>query len=316
MMYPLFIKHFKELSGLDKELYLAIGMFDGVHLGHKTVIESAVLSAQRSGGISGVLTFDPHPSRLFSPANPTRLIMPIKSKQMLLISLGVDVVICKQFDHAFSSIFAEDFLPELKSALPTLKSIYVGENFRFGKMRAGSVATLIRSGDQLGISVFSAERIKRNGQPISSTRIRKELEAGRIERVNDLLGYNYRSEGKVVRGEKLGRKIGFPTLNVPWSPECQPRYGVYHVRFRSSTETFFRPGVANYGIRPTVDQTHGDPLLEIHALNDTKVNYGDSIETEWLHFIRPEQKFDSIELLKGQIAKDCEIARTLSNQND
>ena len=311
MTYPSSVKRFEELNGLDKELHLAIGMFDGVHLGHKTVIESAVLSAQKLGGVSGVLTFDPHPSRLFSPKNPTRLIMPIESKQLLLTSLGVDIVICKQFDHSFASISAEDFLSELQSALPTLKSIYVGENFRFGKMRMGSVTTLIQSGNQQGINIFSAERIKHNGEPISSTRIRKELETGIIERTNDLLGYNYHSHGRVVEGNKLGRTIGFPTLNILWSPECRPRYGVYHVRFKSSKAATFGPGIANYGVRPTVDSKSHDPLLEIHALMDTEVSYGDSIEVEWLNFIRPEQKFESIELLKKQIAKDCEIARNL-----
>ena len=315
MMYPLYVEHFEELDALTQELHLAIGMFDGVHLGHQAVIGSAVLSAQRAGGVSGVLTFDPHPSRLFTPEKPTRLILPIKSKQKLLTSLGVDIVICKRFDHAFSSISAEDFLSELKTALPTLKSIYVGENFRFGKMRAGSVATLIQSGNQLGINIFSKEQIKHKGAPISSTRIRRELEAGKIENVNDLLGYNYCSSGTVIHGEKLGHKIGFPTLNMPWSPECHPRYGVYYVQFRTSAEERFNPGIANYGIRPTVNQTSRDPLLEIHALLDTNADYGDSIEVEWLRFIRPEQKFDSIELLKEQITKDYELARTLLSQN-
>jgi riboflavin kinase/FMN adenylyltransferase len=315
MKFPLHVECFEELAGLTSELHLAIGMFDGVHLGHTAVIESAVFSARRSGGVSGVLTFDPHPSRLFRPEAPTRMIMAIESKLTILNAHGVDIVICKQFDHAFASISAEDFLAELQGVLPTLKSIYVGENFHFGKMRAGSVATLIEFGNRLGIDIFSVERIKRNGEPISSTRIRKELEAGRIEIVNDLLGYNYRSDGKVVGGKKLGRKIGFPTLNVCWSPECRPKYGVYHVRFRSSKEELWLPGVANYGIRPTVEQTSRVPLLEVHALTGTKVDQGDPIEVEWLHFIRPEQKFESIELLKEQIAKDCELARKLANHH-
>lgn len=315
MKFPLHVESFEELTDLTSELHLAIGMFDGVHLGHKAVIESAVSSAQRSkNAVSGVLTFDPHPSRLFRPEAPTLLIMPTALKLTLLDELGVDVVICKPFDRAFASISAEDFLADLRKALPTLKSIYVGENFRFGKMRAGSVTTLIDSGNQLGISVFSAERIKHNGEPISSTRIRKELESGKIEKVNDLLGYSYRSIGKIVGGKKLGRKIGFPTLNIPWSPECRPMYGVYYVRFRSLKETLWVSGVANYGIRPTLEQSAPEPLLEIHALTGTALNQGDSIEVEWLRFIRLEQKFESVELLKEQIAKDCERARTLSDR--
>ena len=315
MKFPLHVNQFEELAGLTSELHLAIGMFDGVHLGHKAVIESAVFSAQRSGGVSGVLTFDPHPSRLFRPDAPTLLMMPIESKWTLLKALGVDILICKQFDRAFAAIAAEDFLARLKDVLPSLKSIYVGENFRFGKMRAGSVATLIESGNRLGISVFSVERIKHNGEPISSTRIRAELEAGKIDSVNDLLGYNYRTFGKVVHGKKLGRQIGFPTLNVPWSPESRPKYGVYHVRFRSSEKDVWQQGVANYGVRPTVTVEDQEPLLEVHALAETVLKEGDSIEVEWLHFIRPEQTFESVDLLKEQIARDCERARALANRD-
>ena len=259
-----------------------------------------------------MLTFHPHPSRLFRPENPTRLIMPIESKRKLLTALGVDIAICKQFDHTFAAIAAEDFLAQLQSMLPSLKSVYVGENFRFGKQRAGSVATLIESGNQLGISIFSVERIKHNGEPTSSTRIRRELEAGAIELVNDLLGYNYRAEGSVTGGKQLGREIGFPTLNLPWSPECRPRFGVYQVRFRPAGKSSWEPGVANYGIRPTVSPADSNPLLEVHALEGTKLGPGDVIEVEWLHFIRAEQKFESIELLKEQIARDCEVARKLS----
>lgn len=316
MKFPFHTERFEELKGLSEDLHLAIGMFDGVHLGHKSVIESAIFSARRSReGVSGVLTFDPHPSRLFRPESPTRLIMPINLKLKMLDTLGVDIVICKQFDHAFASIAAEDFLADLKKALPTLKSIYVGENFRFGKMRAGSVATLVESGNRLGIDTFSAERIKHNGEPISSTRIRNELESGRIETANDLLGYNYYANGKIIGGKKLGRTIGFPTLNVPWVPECRPKFGVYHIRFRSLSGSAWTPGVANYGVRPTVESISQEPLLEIHALTGTEVSQNDLIEAEWLHFIRPEQKFESVEQLKEQIAKDCERARTLSNNH-
>ncbi len=315
MKFPLHVERFEELTGLTSELHLAIGMFDGVHLGHKAVIDSAVSSAQRAEGVSGVLTFDPHPSHLFRSKEPTRLIMPVESKRKLLTSLGVDIVICKQFDRSFASIAAEDFLAELQSMLPSLKSVYVGENFRFGKGRAGSVATLIESGHQLGVSIFSIERVKLNGEPTSSTRIREELAAGKIELVNDLLGYNYRVEGRVTGGKKLGRTIGFPTLNLPWSPECRPKFGVYQVRFRSVGKDSWKPGVANYGIRPTVNQANENPLLEVHALDGTELAQGDLIEVEWVSFIRPEQTFESVELLKEQITKDCQIARKLSGQH-
>jgi riboflavin kinase/FMN adenylyltransferase len=313
MHLPAHVERFEELAGLVGELHLAIGVFDGVHLGHKAVIESAVFSAQRSGGVGGVLTFDPHPSRLFRPENPTLLMMPIKEKTSMLHAVGVDIVIRKHFDRVFASIPADQFLAELKAALPSLKSIYIGENFRFGRLRAGTVATLIESGNALGIGVFSVDRIKHNGEPISSTRIRKELEAGHIETVNDLFGYNYFSNGTVLGGAKLGQQIGFPTLNLPWEPECLPRFGVYQVRFRSAADQPWEPAVANYGMKPTVAEANQTPALEVHALSGTPLDQGDFLEVEWLRFIRPEQKFSSLDALKAQISKDCEIARTWSD---
>lgn len=309
MNVPPAVDHFEALADLKSQLHLAIGVFDGIHLGHKAVIESAVFSARRSGGISGVLTFHPHPSQLFRPEAPTRLIMPIATKTAMLHKIGVDCVIQKRFDRAFAEIPADGFLAHLKRAIPALKSIYVGENFRFGRKRAGDVALLVETGRTLGIAVFSAQRIKHNGEPISSTRIRGEIEAGNIDCVNDLLGYNYTARGAVVGGAKLGRTIGFPTLNLPWEPECRPRFGVYLVRVRRENADAWQSAVANYGVKPTVVPDH-PPVLEIHALDGTDLDRGDTIEVEWLHFIRPEQKFNSIDALKVQITKDCITART------
>jgi riboflavin kinase/FMN adenylyltransferase len=311
MNFPASVESFEALSELKGELHLAIGVFDGVHLGHKAVIESAVFSARRSGGIAGVLTFDPHPSRLFRPEDPTRLIMPIATKTAMLHEVGVDCVIRKHFDRAFASIPADDFLAHLKQALPALKSIYVGENFRFGQKRAGDVDTLIASGRQLGLGVFSAERIKHNGEPISSTRIRKELEAGEISVVNDLLGYNYTAMGKVVGGSKLGRKLGFPTLNLPWQPECLPCFGVDYVHISKCGSKVWQAGVAHYGVKPTVAEVDQAPTLEVHGLETTALTAGDAIEVEWLRFIRPEQKFGSVDELKAQIARDRDMAEAL-----
>lgn len=310
MNFPFAVDNFEALASLQRPLHLAIGVFDGVHLGHKAVIEPAISSARRSGAVSGVLTFDPHPSQLFRPEDPTRLIMPITTKTAMLNKIGVDCVIQKRFDRAFASIPAEAFLAHLKKSLPPLRSIYVGENFRFGKKRAGDVDTLVRSAEALDLSVFSAQRIKRNGEPISSTRIRKELRAGKIESVNDLLGYNYTSAGEIVPGARLGRTIGFPTLNLPWQPECRPRFGVYCVRFREQGTKDWQSGVANYGVKPTVAADEQSPALEIHALDGTELDCGDQVEAEWLHFIRPEQKFASVDALKAQIAEDCATAQT------
>ncbi|ADE54810.1 riboflavin biosynthesis protein RibF [Coraliomargarita akajimensis] len=313
MELPLTVSSFSELSGLSGPLHLAIGMFDGVHLGHKAVIESAVFSAQRANGVSAVLTFDPHPSVLFRPQDPTRLIMPIEEKCQMLHRVGVDVVIRKEFSFDYAAIPADDFLARLKEALPALAAVYVGENFRFGAKRSGDVATLIETGRLIGLDVYSAPRIKYNGEPISSTRIRGDLESGRIESVNELLGYNYFADGEVVRGAQLGRTIGFPTLNLPWEPACRPAFGVYFVRLKlKQAGSPWAYGVANYGVKPTVAESEL-PALEIHMLEDTALDAGATVEVEWLKFIRPEQKFDSLDALKEQIGRDTETARKLAS---
>jgi riboflavin kinase/FMN adenylyltransferase len=286
--------------------HLAIGMFDGVHLGHKSVIESAIHSARRSGGLAGVLTFWPHPSALFHPGNPTRLLMPPEMKRSVLARLGMDFLIEQNFSREFAQIDARDFVALLKRSLPQLSAVYVGENWRFGRGRTGDVAVLIVEAGRNGVEVFSAPRLNHNGAPISSSRIRELLAAGAIAEANALLGYSYFAEGVVERGRRLGRTIGFPTLNIAWEPESKPRYGVYAVEVPSGQG---RPlqGVANYGLRPTVEQT-ARPLLEVHLLENTSLTYGDRLTVNWLHFLRPEGKFDKVEALRAQIGLDRENA--------
>ncbi len=296
-------------------LHLALGMFDGVHLGHQAVIESAVHSAHRTGGLAGVLTFDPHPSSLFRPTKPTRLLQPRSVKERLLAEAGVELMIFQRFTEAFASVEAHAFPGMLKSYLPTLHSLHIGENFRFGRGRVGDVSALIETCQPLQIGVFSVERIKHNGEPISSTRIRASLAEGRIAEVNELLGYTYFSLGEVIPGRQLGHTIGFPTLNVRWAPESQPRFGVYAVRVKQDIEGApWQKAVANYGLRPTVEAAAAEPLLEIHVLSGTQLTTGDSLKVEWQRFIRPEQKFTSVESLRQQIARDADNARTFLSQ--
>jgi riboflavin kinase/FMN adenylyltransferase len=287
-------------------LHLAIGIFDGVHLGHQAVIGSALHSARREGGLAGVLTFDPHPSRLFRPDNPVRLLQPVGLKTWFLrAKLGVDFVVQEPFTREFAAVPAEDFLPRLRAALPQLHAVYVGENWRYGAGRRGDVASLVHAGHELGVLVFSAPRINLDGEPISSTRIRGHVAAGEIETVNSLLGYAYFSLGRVQPGRQLGRMIGFPTLNLAWEPECAPASGVYAVRVRGSGEApeSARPAVANYGVRPTVEQA-GRPLLEVHLLGDCPWGEGDELVVEWLRFLRPERKFADLDSLRSGIAAD------------
>lgn len=287
----------------SRPLHLAIGMFDGVHLGHRAVVEAAVQSARAAGGLAGVLTFWPHPSALFRPASPTRSMQDPASKAKLLRTLGVEAVIVQPFTPELAGVCGEDFLPWLKQRLPHLVAVYVGENFRFGQGRRGDVALLVQEGRKHGIHVFSAPRVNLDGEPISSTRIRAQLASGDIHAVNTLLGYNYFAEGTVRGGKRLGRTIGFPTLNVPWAPELAPRLGVYAVRVSGAKSSAALPAVANYGVRPTVENTT-EPRLEVHVLGPCPYTEGDAVRVEWLRFLRPEMKFGGLEELRAQIARD------------
>jgi riboflavin kinase/FMN adenylyltransferase len=294
-------------------LHLAIGMFDGVHLGHQAVIEAAVHSALRSGGLAGVLSFWPHPSALVHPERRTRLIMAPETKVAMLSRLGVDFIIQQPFGEDFAKIRAEEFLPWLNKGLPLLKAIYVGENWRFGAGRNGDVSQLIAFAGKLGLSVFSAPRVQYNGEAISSTRIRNLLATGDLVQANEMLGYSYFSDEESIPGRRLGRTIGFPTLNLPWEPELQPAYGVYAVRVSRFGGKEALPGVANYGLRPTVEEAKS-PLLEVHMLGACPFACGDKLHVEWLRFLRPERRFAGVEELKNQIAKDRDAALAFFSQ--
>jgi len=287
---------------LGQPVHLAIGIFDGVHLGHQTVIETAVHSARSTGGIAAVLTFRPHPSRLFRPDNPTRLLLDSWAQAELFGRLGVDAVITHPFSREFAAIPAEEFMPWLLARQPGLAGVYVGQNWRFGAGRKGDVALLVESGRKAGVSVFSASPVQLDGQPVTSTRIRALLGAGEIALANTLLGYAYFASGQIVAGRQLARQIGFPTLNLPWDPELRPRFGVYKVTVEGI------PGVANYGVRPTVERA-GLPVLETHLLGSCPWVTGDALIVEWRKFIRPERKFGSVQELTAQIAVDVAAAR-------
>ncbi|MGJ3243618.1 MAG: riboflavin biosynthesis protein RibF [Opitutales bacterium] len=310
------IEPLTDLRALERRgspVHLAIGMFDGVHLGHRAVVDAALSGARRDGGRAVVLTFNPHPSRLFKPDDPTLMIQPTAWKRRLLMDLGIDAVVEQVFDRTFAAIEAHAFLPLIFHWVPTLRAVYVGENFRFGKGRRGDIDQLVETGRKIGVHVVSAERIRLDGRPVSSTRIREALEAGRMDEVNSCLGYEYFIEDRVKAGRQLGRTIGFPTVNLSFQPELRPAYGVYAVRVCRLPERAGRgvPGIANFGIRPTVESA-GEPLLEVHLLDPafgSRLQAGDKLEVRWEHFVRPEKRFDDLEALKEQISRDVEQAR-------
>jgi len=303
------MRPFDGLAGVslpDQTAHLAIGMFDGVHLGHQTVISAAIQSARRSNGLAGVLTFNGHPSRLLRPDNPTRLILSRDAKRRVLARFDLDFLIEQEFSAEFAGVGARDFLPLLRRSLPRLSAIYVGENWRFARGRQGDVPLLIEEAGKVGVEVISAPRLNHDGIPISSSRIREFIEAGRIGEANALLGYSYFSEGAVQAGRRLGRQLGFPTLNLDWEPELRPHYGVYAVSVVDESGATSL-GVANYGLRPTVEQATR-PVLEVHVLGETKLGVGSRLTIHWLHYLRPEKKFSGVEELAVQIGQDRQNA--------
>ncbi len=307
---------FQDLDSVRVEsrpVHLAIGMFDGLHLGHQSVIEAAIHSARRSGGLAGVLTFWPHPSRLFRPESPTPQIMNPDDKVAMLLELGLDFAVVHPFSEHFAGMDADGFLPFVRSCLPDLHSVYVGENWRFGRGRSGDVRQLVERGRSEEITVFSAPRVNLNGEPISSTRIRRHLINGEMAEANELLGYSYFTRGEVHPGRQLGRKLGVPTLNLDWRSELRPAFGVYAVRVGLDESPERVEGIANFGLRPTVEAESEQPVLEVHLLGDCPWGVGDELRVEWWDFIRPEKKFDDLTSLRSQIQKDIGLLRAHSS---
>jgi riboflavin kinase/FMN adenylyltransferase len=300
----------EDAKSMRGPVHLAIGMFDGAHLGHQAVIGAAIESARRDGGMAGALTFYPHPSRLFAPDRATEMILTPEVKRWLLLDrLDVDFMVEEPFTAEFAAIPAGDFVSHLAARIPRLAGIYVGENWRFGRGREGDVALLKTLCEARGIRMFSAPRVSLGGSPISSTRIRELIATGGIEQANILLGYDYISLGTVIAGRRLGRTIGFPTLNMTWAPECRPALGVYNVRISSVTGNERLPAVANYGLRPTIGDLQ-QPLLEAHLLVSIGFGEGDLLRVEWCLFERAEARFGSIDALRAQIGADRASAAT------
>ena len=299
----------------SKPAWLAIGMFDGVHLGHRAVLNLAEEEARKENDLVAALTFPEHPAKFLRPGEEPPLLMNPQAKSEALLACGVDCVVMKSFDESLSTISSQDFPGYLKEKILNLRGICVGENFHFGKDRQGNANFLKENGSSIGLKVCIADGVLENDLPISSSRIRESLAKGEIESANQMLGFPYRVDGQVVPGNRLGRTIGFPTLNLPWVPEARPSYGVYLVEVSFPDKGKSVHGVANYGLRPTVEQEEvREPLFDVHLLGDGEYSVhqsGDSISLSLLKFIRPEKKFDSMDSLKVQIVRDKAEAEKL-----
>ena len=288
-------------------LHLAIGAFDGVHLGHRAVLHSAREAARADGGLVGVLTYDPHPSKVLRPESSVPLIFTRTQKDERLTEAGAQVIHHEKFDRDHAGIEAAAFPKWLKTTFPRLKSLHVGANFQYGRGRAGDGETLIAHGaaEHLGVKLVSAVRL--GDETVSSSRIRQYLVAGELALANAMLHRPYEAEGVIIGGRRLGRTIGFPTANIAWEPELKPAYGVYAVEVIFQGEAL--PAVANYGQRPTVESGPVAPLLEAHVLRGEAPTTGDAVRVRWVRRLRAEQKFADLAALRTQITQDSAQAK-------
>lgn len=293
------------LSTCTAPLHLALGVFDGVHVGHRAVIEAARQQVESHGGNCVVVTFDPHPIRVLAPERaPRQLLASLDHKARLLEKIHVDALLALPFTREFAQISATDFIESLVRH-QNVATIAVGEDWRFGKGREGDVFFLRRIGERLGFQVIALPPVMHQGERISSTRIRQSIRDGAMTNAAEMLGRPYGIEGLVVKGQQLGRTLGFPTANIALGEEQLPPDGVWAVRGHGDGHAW--QGVANLGNRPTVDGL--TRVFEVHLFDHDSDLYGKMLEVEFVKHLRPEQKFPSLDALREQIAKDVTAAR-------
>ena len=299
------LRQIDDLAQFTGPLALGIGVFDGVHLGHLAVIRCTLAAVRESNGTPVIVTFDPHPARILRPENPPPLLTSTAHKLQLLAGAGVENVLLVKFDAAFASQSPEEFIRRL--AAYSVKTICVGEDWAFGKNRGGNVDFLRQLGNDLSYSVIAVPPVKIDGETVSSTLIRRAVEGGKLDLAAQYLGRHYTILGTVVSGAKLGRTIGFPTANLSAHNEQFPPNGVYAIRARIGSNS--HEGVANIGVRPTLDDATLGRLLEVHLFDFDRDLYGQDIEISFAKLLRPEQKFHDLAALRTQISADCTKAR-------
>lgn len=299
--------HLEDLRSLDVPLHLALGVFDGVHAGHQAVIARAAAAAAREGGIAGLLTFDPHPIRVIAPNKaPTALLGTLDHKARVVADLGLQLFIPLHFDLAFAKMEASEFLDKLMTA--PVRTIAVGEDWRFGHHRGGDVPFLEGQAAARGFKLEAVPPLMHDGDRISSTRIRQAIRDGNLDDAEIMLGRSYSVTGTVVAGNQLGRTIGFPTANLDTGEAQLPPDGVWAVR-ALLPEGRELEGVANLGMRPTLDGAHRS--LEVHLFDFSGDLYGQVLEIRFVSHLRAEIKFPSLDSLRVQIQRDTVRAREL-----
>ncbi|MEI6729877.1 MAG: bifunctional riboflavin kinase/FAD synthetase [Pseudomonadota bacterium] len=286
---------------------VALGNFDGLHIGHQKVIDTAIAIAKNSGKPAAVLTFEPHPRRLFNPSLPPLRITSLRSKIKLLQDNGVDFIRIVRFNKQFANLSPENFIKDILCQELQVSHVVTGDDFVFGNKRLGNVDYLKEMSVKLGFAATICEQVNIDGERCSSTRIRSLLELGKVGEIKHLLGREYSISGRVIAGDKRGRTIGFPTANILPNRIFLPAQGVYAVIAKIAGQLV--KGVANIGTRPTFAGSH--VLLEVHLFDFEQEIYGEHVEISLIEHIRAEQKFAGFEELKTQITADCRSAKEI-----
>ncbi len=285
---------------------LAIGNFDGVHLGHGALVRHLVAAGERLALPPTVLTFEPHPREYFAPASAPARLTTLREKLELLAECGVEQAMVCHFNAAFAGLEADQFIRQVLLDGLRTRHLIVGDDFRFGRGRSGDFDLLKSAGAAQGFGVEAMGSIVVEGERVSSSGVRDALAAGDMERAARLLGRPYIIDGRVVHGDKIGRQLGFSTANIRIRHNPLPMTGVFAVQV-SGLAAAPLPGVANLGIRPTLGGTR--PLLEVHLFNFDRDIYGAHLSVRFVHKLRDEQRFPNFDALKAQIAQDAQAAR-------
>lgn len=299
-------------GALTQGSVVTIGNFDGVHLGHQQVLDQVKTLALSQSMPSVVMVFEPLPIEFFSPATAPVRLMNLREKLRAFERVGVDYVLCVAFNPSFAALSAADFVQHVLVDGLHARHLVVGDDFRFGQGRCGDFNFLREQGAQYNFNVTAMPTYSLEGERVSSTRIREQLQQGNdtpnLAQANRFLGHDFRFEGRVIHGQKLGRKLGFPTLNLNPKRLQMPVSGVFAVRVAGIDPQAW-PGVANIGVRPTVQGSR--PSIEVHLFDWNKMVYGAHVEVRLEAFIRPEMKFNNLPELQAQIALDAAQARQL-----
>jgi riboflavin kinase / FMN adenylyltransferase len=303
------LRSISELEKLRGPLFLAIGVFDGLHLGHQAVISTSARHAHSADGTPVVVTFDPHPEKILRPEKAPHLLTATQHKMTLIRDLGVGHLLIIKFDKEFAATPAETFVEELVAHGKSLREICVGHEWSFGKGRAGNLDLLQKLGARFDFNVVGIQPVKSKSDIVSSTAIRGAIENGDFGKAARMLGREYTIVGTVGHGDALGKKIGYPTANLSAHSEQFPPNGVYFAEAR--IESVLHHGVINLGTRPTVSGGKSERILEIYLLDFDRNIYGQDVEVRFVQYLRPEKKFENLEALKRQIDTDVRKAREL-----